>query len=113
MRLPFVFSAALILSTLPAVAASPIPILAAENFYGDIAQAIGGGDVTVKSVLSNPDQDPHLFEASPSVARALADAQIVIINGANYDPWVAKMLAANAANGRIVITVADLVHKKT
>ena len=109
MRLPFVFSAALLLSALPAAAASPIPILAAENFYGDIAQAIGGSDVTVKSVLSNPDQDPHLFEASPSVARALADAKIVIINGADYDPWVAKMLAANAASGRIVITVADLV----
>ena len=53
--------------------------------------------MTVKSILSNPDQDPHLFEASPSVARALADARIVIINGADYDPWVAKMLAANAA----------------
>ena len=50
----------------------PIEIVAAENFYGDLAGLIGGPDVHVVSILSNPDQDPHLFEASPSVARALS-----------------------------------------
>src|SRR4051794_29775365 len=112
MRLPLALSAALLVSSLPGFAASSISIVAAENFYGDIAEAIGGAEVTVKSILSNPDQDPHLFEASPSVARALADAKIVILNGADYDPWVAKMLAANTGNDRTVITVADLVHKQ-
>ena len=53
----------------PAKAAAPIDIVAAENFYGDVAQQIGGPQVKVTSILSNPDQDPHLFEASPSVAR--------------------------------------------
>jgi zinc/manganese transport system substrate-binding protein len=112
LRLAISASVALLLAAIPASAASPIPILAAENFYGDIAQAIGGNDVSVKSVLNNPDQDPHLFEASPSVARNLADARIVIMNGAAYDPWVAKMLAANRATDRTVITVADLVDKR-
>ena len=87
--------------------------MAAENFYGDIAAAIGGEHVSVISVLSNPDQDPHLFEASPSVARDLAGARIVILNGAGYDPWVAKMLAANSAPDRLVIVAADLVHRAT
>ena len=54
----------------PAAAQTTTSIVAAENFYGDVAQQIGGADVTVTSILSNPDQDPHLFEASPSVARA-------------------------------------------
>ena len=48
-------------------------IVAAENVYGDIAEQIGGPAVVVTSILSNPDQDPHLFEASASVARAVAD----------------------------------------
>ena len=48
----------------------------------------------VSSILSNPDQDPHLFEASPSVARQLATAAIVIYSGADYDPWMTKLLAA-------------------
>ena len=94
-------------------APAPVSIVAAENFYGDIAAAIGGEHVRVTSVLSNPDQDPHLFEASPSVARDLAGARIVILNGAGYDPWVAKMLAANSAPDRLVIVAADLVHRAT
>jgi len=53
---------------LPAVA-DPLAVVAAENFYGDVAQQIGGPDVAVTSILSSPDQDPHLFEASPATAR--------------------------------------------
>ena len=62
--------------------------------------------------LSNPDQDPHLFEASPSVARLLSGAAIVVYNGADYDPWMAKLLAASRSPDRKVIVVADLVHRK-
>jgi zinc/manganese transport system substrate-binding protein len=57
-------------------------IVAAENMYGDVAAQIAGPDATATSILSNPDQDPHLFEASPSVARALSSAALVLYNGA-------------------------------
>ncbi len=87
-------------------------IVAAENFYGDVAQQLAGPDVTVSSILSNPDQDPHLFEASPSVARLLSGAAIVVYNGADYDPWMSKLLAASRSPDRKVIIVADLVHRK-
>lgn len=93
-------------------ASAPIPIVAAENFYGDLAQQIGGPGVKVVSIMSNPDQDPHLFEASASTARDLAGARVVIYNGADYDPWMTKLLAAHRASGRVKIVVADLVHKK-
>ena len=78
----------------------PIDVVAAENFYGDVASQIGGADVHVTSILSNPDQDPHLFEASPSVARALSAARIAIYNGIDYDPWMEKLLAAARSAGR-------------
>lgn len=104
--------AALLATAASAQAAAPIPIVAAENFYGDIARQIGGPDVKVTSILSNPDQDPHLFEASPSVARSLSEARIVIYNGADYDPWMAKLLKAAKSPNRRVIVVADLVHRK-
>ena len=88
-----------------------IQVVAAENFYGDIAKQIGGSDVAVTSILTNPDQDPHLFEASASVARHLSAARLVIYNGIDYDPWVAKLLGAAKAAGRATIVVADLVGK--
>ncbi len=109
------FAAALLLAfgyASPIQAAGPVKLVAAENFYGSIAQQIGGPEVEVVSVMSNPDQDPHLFETSPSVARQLSAARIVIYNGADYDPWMEKLLAATPAPGRSVIVAADLVHKK-
>jgi zinc/manganese transport system substrate-binding protein len=92
--------------------ADPINVVAAENFYGDIAQQIGGDNVVVTSVLSSPDQDPHLFEASPSTAKALAGAKVVIVNGADYDPWMEKLLKASKTSGRKEILAAALAGKK-
>ena len=93
--------------------AAPVAVVAAENFYGDVAKQIGGDDVSVTSILSNPDEDPHLFEASPSVARAISAAKIVIASGADYDPWVQKLLSASNSADRKTIVVADLVGKKS
>jgi len=96
-----------------AQAAGPIRLVAAENFYGDVARQIGGPQVEVVSVLSNPDQDPHLFETSPAVLRQLAAAQVVVYNGADYDPWMPKLLAAAQRPGRTVIVAADLLGRKS
>ena len=92
--------------------AEPVKIVAAENFYGDIARQIGGADVAVTSILSNPEQDPHLFEISPSVGRSVAAAAIVVYNGIDYDPWMAKLLRASHAGRRKVLIVADLLGRK-
>jgi zinc/manganese transport system substrate-binding protein len=89
-----------------------IAVVTAENFYGDVAARIGGDRVAVSSILSNPDQDPHLFEVSPSIVRDVAAAQVVIYNGADYDPWMEKLLAVTPMPGRAVIVAADLVNKK-
>ena len=102
------------LLTTPVLAQAPqhLAIVAAENFYGDVARQIGGPDVTVTSILANPDQDPHLFEASPSAARAVSAARIVIYNGIDYDPWMENLLAASRSSGRETIIVAGLIGKK-
>jgi zinc/manganese transport system substrate-binding protein len=88
-------------------------IVAAENFYGDLARQIAGPDADVTSVLSNPNQDPHDFEADPSTARAIADAGLVIYSGADYDPWMGDLLRASKSASRKVIVVADLVQRKS
>jgi zinc/manganese transport system substrate-binding protein len=90
-----------------------IGIVAAENFYADVARQIGGDRVVVLSILNNPDQDPHLFETTPAVVRKVADARIVIFNGANYDPWMQKLLDAAPRSGRTVISVAAIAGRKT
>jgi zinc/manganese transport system substrate-binding protein len=107
----FAVTAAFAALAFPALAAEPAHVVAAENFYGDVAKQIGGPAVKVTSILSNPDQDPHLFEASPSVARNLSGAQIVIYNGIDYDPWMADLLKASKGPDRKAIVVADVIGK--
>ena len=92
--------------------ADPVKVVAAENFYGDMASQIGGANVVVTSILSSPDQDPHLFEASPDTAKALTDAKVVIVNGVDYDPWMEKLLSAHKAAGRKEVVVGALVGHK-
>ncbi len=112
--------AGLVLAALLAIAAPPsaraadgkIAVVAAENFYGDIARQIGGDRVTVVSIMNSPDQDPHLFETTPGIVRQIAGAQIAIFNGANYDPWMEKLLSAAPQPNRKVIVAAELMHKK-
>jgi zinc/manganese transport system substrate-binding protein len=92
--------------------ADPVKVVAAENFYGDMASQIGGANVAVTSILNDPDTDPHLFEASPDTAKAMSDAKIVIVNGVDYDPWMEKLLSAHKAPDRKEIIVARLVGHK-
>jgi zinc/manganese transport system substrate-binding protein len=89
-----------------------IEVVAAENFYGSVAKEVGGDRVSVTSILSNPDQDPHLFEVSPAIIRQVAAAQIVVYNGADYDPWVEKLAKVAAKPGRVTIVAADLMDRK-
>jgi zinc/manganese transport system substrate-binding protein len=89
-----------------------LSVVAAENFYGDVIEQIGGTGLRVTSILTNPQQDPHLFEASPSTARAIADARLVIYNGIDYDPWMEKLLASHRSPERAVIVVSALLDRK-
>ena len=95
-----------------AASADPVKIVAGENFWGDVASQIGGANVAVTSILSSPDQDPHLFEASAATAKALADAEIVVVNGVDYDPWMEKLVAAHKSPKRKVVVVGQLVGRK-
>src|SRR5450759_731361 len=104
MKIALALAGLLVLAPAPAARAAErkIAVVAEENFYGDIARQIGGDRVAVVSIMNNPDQDPHLFETTPGIVRQLAGAQIAIVNGANYDPWMEKLLAAAPQPNRTV-----------
>ncbi|WP_225849289.1 metal ABC transporter solute-binding protein, Zn/Mn family [Streptomyces sp. HPF1205] len=86
-----------------------IRVVAAENFWGSVASQLGGRHVQVTSVIDNPDADPHDYEPTASDARAVAAARYVIVNGAGYDTWADKLLAADPDGGRTELKVGDLV----
>jgi zinc/manganese transport system substrate-binding protein len=89
-----------------------INVVAAENFWGSLAQQLGGAHVKVTSIIDNPDADPHDYEPTAADARTMAGAGLVVINGVGYDAWAAKLVDANPAAKRTVLTVGDLVGAK-
>jgi len=91
---------------------STLQVIAGENFWGSIASQLGGTRVTVTSIVTNPNSDPHEYESSATDARAFATADYVILNGAGYDDWGQKLLSANPGSSRKVFLVADLLSKK-
>ncbi len=84
-----------------------LTVVAAENFYGDIAKQIGGTDVAVTSILSNPNADPHLFQPGTNSGLTVATADVVIQNGLGYDAFMQKLENAAPSNHRIVVTISD------
>jgi zinc/manganese transport system substrate-binding protein len=87
-----------------------VNVVAAENFWGDIVRQIGGGHVSVTSIVTDPTADPHQYESDARDAAAISEARVVIVNGAGYDDFVSKLLSATSNRGRVVLTVAEVLH---
>ncbi|MEA2371686.1 MAG: zinc/manganese transport system substrate-binding protein [Solirubrobacteraceae bacterium] len=90
---------------------SPGAIVAvgAENEYADVIGQVGGRYVRVSAIESNPNTDPHAFEASPSVARVIGSARLIVQNGLGYDRFMNNVEAATSGSGRRVIDVQKLL----
>ncbi|MFZ0180262.1 MAG: zinc ABC transporter substrate-binding protein [Candidatus Dormiibacterota bacterium] len=96
-------------ATTPQTSPGTIAVVAAENEYGSVAAQVGGKDVSVTSVESNPNTDPHTYEVSPSVAEEVAAAQLVIQNGVGYDDYMSRIESASPSTTRKVINVQHLL----
>jgi zinc/manganese transport system substrate-binding protein len=89
--------------------AGALRVVAAENFWGSIAAQLGGAHVHVRSIITNPDTDPHDYEPTPEDARLIAAAQMVIVNGIGYDEWASHLLAGSENPARTVLDVGTLL----
>jgi zinc/manganese transport system substrate-binding protein len=94
-----------------AAAGGRVRVVAAENFWGSIAGQLGGDRVQAVSIITNPGTDPHSYEPTPQDGRTIAGARYVIVNGAGYDAWADRLLAANPVSGRVVLDVGHLIGR--
>ena len=86
-----------------------ITAIGAENEYANVIGQVGGTYVHAEAIMSNPDTDPHTFQASPSVAREISQAKLIVQNGAGYDDWITSLENAAPDPGRTVIKVQQLL----
>jgi len=88
---------------------SGLQVVAAENFWGNIASQLGGPYVHVTSIITNPNADPHLYESDAQDAAGIAAAKVVIVNGVGYDDFMGRLLGASTNPGRQVITAQAIL----
>jgi zinc/manganese transport system substrate-binding protein len=90
---------------------STVPVVASTNVYGDIVKQIGAGKVDVTAIISDPDQDPHSYEADTQNQLALSKAKVVIENGGGYDDFIDRMLKSSNSSSAEVINAVKVSGK--
>jgi zinc/manganese transport system substrate-binding protein len=96
-------------STVASTGGRTVAVVAGENDYGDVASQIGGSYVSVYSVDSNPNTDPHTYEATPGVGQKIAKANLLIENGVGYDTFMNTLASGSPNSARQVINVQHLL----
>ena len=82
--------------------AGKLKVVASFSILGDITARIAGDRIELKTLVG-PDGDAHVFEPTPADARAVAHAQIVIVNGLNYEPWADRLLKSTKSQAKIAV----------
>lgn len=81
---------------------TPVNVVVSVDQWGEIVSELGGGCAKVTTVLASSSVDPHDYEPSPADAATFANAQLVVVNGADYDPWASKFAATSAPKASLV-----------
>lgn len=92
----------------PSTPTAGVRVVASTNVYGDIVRQIAGDKVEVTSIISDPDQDPHSYEANTQTQLSLSKAKVVIENGGGYDDFMDTMLKSAGNTSAKVLNVVDI-----
>ncbi|MEN6542950.1 metal ABC transporter substrate-binding protein [Parvibaculum sp.] len=92
-------------------AARELHVVASFSVLGDIVARVGGDKISLE-VLVGPDGDAHTFEPSPREAKALAHADLVVVNGLNFETWLKKLVAASGYKGPIAVASKGITPRQ-
>jgi zinc/manganese transport system substrate-binding protein len=91
-----------VLAGAPAFAQNaPVPVVATFSILGDLVREVGGDRVAV-STLVGPDGDGHVYSPTPSDARRLSEARIVVANGLGFEGWISRLVRSSGTKATVV-----------
>ena len=102
LRIATFLGAATMLSAvaLPATAAD-LKVVASFSIIGDFAQNVGGDRIEL-TTLVGPNGDAHVYEPKPTDAVAMAGADVVLVNGLQFEGFLQRLVDASATKASIV-----------
>ncbi len=85
----------------------PIPVVATFSILGDMVERIGGEHVAVVTLVG-PDGDAHVYQPTPADARAVSEAEVLIVNGLEFEGWINRLIDASDFNGARAVATAGI-----
>jgi zinc/manganese transport system substrate-binding protein len=91
----------------PAMAQGRIKVVATFSILGDLAAQVGGDRIEVVTLVG-PDGDAHVYSPTPLDARRVADAEVMVTNGLNFDGWIDRLVTASGTRARVIVAAAGV-----
>lgn len=87
----------------PAMAQQPkLRVIASFSILGDIVAQIGGERIELITLVPAM-ADSHVFQPTPNDARSVANADVLVASGLNFEPWLDRLVAASGFKGRRIV----------
>ncbi len=93
--------------TFPGVAFAAIDVVASFSILGDITQRIGGDRIKVHTLVG-PNADAHIYQPTPTDAKTLAKARLVVVNGLGFEGWIDRLIKSSGYRGHVVIASSGI-----
>jgi len=102
-------TAAALALTLPSIAwaKEPIPVVASFSILGDMVERIGGEHVALTTLVGR-NGDAHVYQPTPKAARAVSEAEILFMNGLEFEGWLERLSEAAAFKGALVVATTGI-----
>lgn len=85
----------------PVMANEPLPVVASFSILADMVKQVGGPHVEVSSLVG-PNSDAHVFDPTPSDAKRLAAAKLVVVNGLGFEGWMSRLIKSSGYKGPVL-----------
>lgn len=82
--------------------ADPVKVTASFSILADMTKRIGGDDIAV-TTLVGPDGDAHVYQPTPADAKAVAGADLVVVNGLGFEGWLDRLVKSSAYKGPVTV----------
>ena len=83
-------------------------VVASFSILGDLVREVAGDAVALETLVG-PEGDAHGFEPRPADARRIAQADLIVVNGLHFEPWMDRLLRAGKPAGRVVVASEGVV----
>lgn len=101
-----------LLSTAVMANTQPLQVVSSFSILADMAKQIGGDKIQINTIIAK-NSDAHAFEPTPTNVKQLAQADVLIINGLNFEPWLDRLKQAAGFNALTIIASQniDVIHQ--